>query len=69
MAPYLLRSPEAPCFVSKRTGRGDNINAYRLAFVRACKKAEIAKSTPHQFRHTCYNMDPASGRTSWGSKP
>lgn len=52
LAPYLLRSPEVPCFVSKRTGRGYSINAYRLAIIRACKKAGIAKWAPQQLRHT-----------------
>jgi integrase len=52
LAPYLFRFPESPCFVSKRTGRGYTTSAYRLTIIRACKKAEIAKWTPNQLRHT-----------------
>jgi integrase len=50
--PYLFRSPETPCFVSRRTGRGYTTGAYRLTIIRACRKAGIAKWTPHQLRHT-----------------
>ena len=50
--PYLFRSPETPCFVSRRTGRGYTTGGYRLTIIRACRKAGIAKWTPHQLRHT-----------------
>ena len=52
LAPYLFRSPETPCFVSRRTGRGYTTSAYRLTIIRACKKAGITKWTPQQLRHT-----------------